>query len=329
MTERVICLSHGKDIDGLSSASIVKMATDAEIILVDYGNILEKLGSIENVTELYICDIGINETISKSFLKELDRIKSFANVHYIDHHPLDITIQKKLNNLGVDIYHSLDESASILTYMKLKNSLKNGANIIASYGAVTDYMDDAPSAKKEISRFDRQFILLESTLLSHALFGSSDDSSFRNNLVNELSEMKFPHEIDNVLEYAKKGLEQISRLMKYVSKNGVKRTWIAVMECKEGSNGTIANLLTGAFGTPIGVSYKLIKNEDLYEISLRGAYDSIYDLGRIVTQVTAMIGGVGGGHKKAAGARIPKKSLIDFLDMIELQIDMTSNPARH
>lgn len=329
MLEHVICLSHGKDIDGLSSASIVKMATDAEIILVDYGNILEKLVSIENVTEVYICDIGINETISKSFLKEIERITSFATVHYIDHHPLDIKLKKKLSNLGVDIYHSLEESTSVLTYMKLKDSLKSSANILASYGAVTDYMDDAPSAKKEISRFDRQFILLESTLLTHALLGSGDDLSFKNNIVTELSKMKFPHEIDNVLKYAKIGLEQISRLMTYVSKNGVKRTSIAVMECKEGSNGTIANLLIGAFDTQIGVSYRLIKNEDLYEVSLRGAYDSQYDLGRIVTQVTTMIGGVGGGHKKAAGARIPKKCLTDFLDMIEFQIDMTINPSRH
>ena len=42
-----------------------------------------------------------------------------------------------------------------------------------------------------------------------------------------------------------------------------------------------------------------------------------------------MIGGVGGGHKKASGARIPKKFLNDFLDMIELQIDMTNAPSRH
>ncbi|MFC1755570.1 DHHA1 domain-containing protein [Thermoproteota archaeon] len=305
------------------------MATDAEIILVDYGNILEKLTSIKHAKEVYICDIGINETLSKSLFKELERITSFAVVHYIDHHPLDIKLKNKLSKLGVDTCHSLEESASVLTYLKLIEKLKSGANILATYGAITDYMDDAPSAKKEISRFDRQFILLESTLLTYALLGCSDDSSFKNNIVIALSEMKFPHEIDDVLKYAKNGLEQISRLMNYVSENGVKRTSIAVMESKEGSNGIIANLLIGAFDTQVGVSYRLIKDEDLYEISLRGSYDSKYDLGRIVTQATEMIGGVGGGHKKASGARISKKFLNDFLDMIELQIDMTNNPYRH
>jgi len=61
---------------------------------------------------------------------------------------------------------------------------------------------------------------------------------------------------------------------------------------------------------------------------MRGSYDSKFDLGKIVTQVTEMIGGVGGGHKKASGARIPSKSLNDFLDMIELKVDMASTPFR-
>ena len=315
--------------DGLASASLVKNATDAEIILVDYGDIIEKLSSIKKATEVYICDIGLNKTLSESFLKEIKRITCFSVVHYIDHHPLDIDLKNKLCDLNVDLCHSVEESASVLTYLKLVDKLKSGANILATYGAVTDYMDDAPYAKKEISRFDRQFILLESTLLTYALLGCNDDYSFRNSIVIALSEMKFPHEIDGVLEYANKGLEQITRLMNYVSKNGVKRTWISVMESKEGSNGIIANLLIGAFDTPVGVSYRLVKDEDIYEISLRGAYTSKYDLGRIVTKVTAMIGGVGGGHKKASGARIPKKFLNDFLDMIELQIDMTNAPSRH
>ena len=85
----------------------------------------------------------------------------------------------------------------------------------------------------------------------------------------------------------------------------------------------------GAFDTPIGVSYHLIEDEDLCEVSLRGSYDSKFDLGKIVTQVTEMVGGIGGGHKKASGARIPSKSLNDFLDMIELKIDMATVDYRH
>jgi len=325
----VICFSHAKDVDGLSSASIVKMATGASVVLVDYGDIVDKLASLNNAKDVYICDIGLNETLAESFLKEIRRITDFASVHYIDHHPLSEKLIIQLNNLGVDLHHSLKESCSVLTYNKFSEKLKKGAHILATYGAVTDYMDDAPSAKKLISRFDRQFILLESTLLTYSLLGSENDYSFRSNIVDELSELKFPHEIHDVLKNSVKGLDKIAGLMIEVTSKGVKRNWIAVMEAKEGSAGIIANLLMGAFDTPIGVSYHLIGDEDLCEISLRGSYDSKYDLGKIVTQVTEMVGGIGGGHKKASGARIPSKSLNDFLDMVELKIDMATVDYRH
>ena len=328
LADEVVCFSHSKDVDGLSSASIVKMATGASVVLVDYGNIVDKLGSLSDAKEVYICDIGLNMTLAVPFLKEVERITDFASVHFIDHHPLDEKLSTQLSGLGVDLHHSLEESCSVLVYTKLSGHLKEGANILASYGAVTDYMDDAPFAKKLISHFDRQFILLESTLLTYALFGSGDDQSFRSNIVDELSTLKFPHEIRDVLKYSRKGLEKISALMIEVAEKGVKRNWIAVMEAKESSTGIIANLLIGAFDTPIGISYRLIKDEDMCEISMRGSYDSKFDLGKIVTQVTEMIGGIGGGHKKASGARIPRKSLNDFLDMIELNLDMASAPSR-
>ncbi|MFQ6135377.1 MAG: DHHA1 domain-containing protein, partial [Nitrososphaerales archaeon] len=321
-----ICFAHGTDVDGLASASIIRMATAAQIILVDYGNLIEKLSTTKAADRIYICDLGLNESLAEPFLKEVERIKGFASVHYIDHHPLESELKEKLSDLGVDLDHSLEECTSVLTYLKLKDSLERGANILAAYGAVTDYMDDKPTAKKIISRYDRQFILLESALLTHALLGAGDDPAFRSRIVAELSEMKFPHEIDGVFDYAQKGLAETSRLMVEVAEKGVKSTWIAYMEATEGSTGTTANMLIGAFDVPVGIAYRLIKDEDMYEVSLRGSYDSKVDLGRIVSQVTEMIGGSGGGHKKACGARIPRQVLKDFLDLVEFQIDKASIP---
>lgn len=326
MSTNSVCFAHGKDVDGLASASIIHMATGAQIILVDYGNLIEKLKEVKAGDEVYICDLGLNESLAESFLTELERIMGFASVHYIDHHPLESELKEKLVDLGVDLHHSLDECASVLVYLKFKDGLKRGANILAAYGAVTDYMDDKPAAKKIISRHDRQFILLESTLLTHALLGAGDDPGFISRVVAELSELKFPHEIEGVFDYAQKGLAETSRLMVEVAEKGVKSTWIAYMETTEGSTGTIANLLIGAFDVPIGIAYRLVKDEDLYEVSLRGSYDSKFNLGQIISQVTGMIGGSGGGHKKASGARIPRQTLKDFLDLVEFQIDKATVP---
>ncbi len=325
----VICISHRKDTDGLSSAALVKMATNAEIILADYGDLVEKLSEVNSCKDLYICDLGMNEHLEAPFVKELERIRAFATIHYIDHHPLNPAVKDTLITLGVDLTHSLDECASILTYTKFKDKLKRGAATIAAYGAITDYADNQPIAKKVIALNDRQFVLLEATLLTYALIGAAaavDEPNFRSRVVTGLAENKFPHQIEGVVEAAQKGLEVTAQLMLEVVEKGVKGNQIAHMEVIEGSTGTVANLLVGAFEVPVGIAYRYMKDEDIYEVSLRASYDSQYDLGKIVSQVTGMTGGSGGGHKKASGARIPHNTLKDFLDLVEFEIDKTTAP---
>jgi single-stranded DNA-specific DHH superfamily exonuclease len=326
MAETVICISHGKDADGLVSASLVKAATGAQIVLADYGDFVEKMGAVKSVDHLYICDLGLNGTLAASFVKEIERIRGFASIHYIDHHPLDPALKENLKGFGVELTHSLEECASVLTYTTLKDQLHGSAAVLAAYGAITDYMDDTPLAKKIIARYDRQFVLLEATLLTYALIGGMEDQDLRDRIVTELSGMKFPHQIKGVIDASQRGLESTADLIRKVVEQGVTSGLIAHMEVTEGSSGTVANLLVGAFDVPVGIAYRLVKDEGVYEISLRGSYDSTYDLGKVVSQVTGMIGGSGGGHKKASGARISRSLLKDFLDLVEFEIDKVSAP---
>ena len=328
MLNKSICLSHGKDVDGLASAAIIKMATNADIVLVDYGDLIESLKTVKSAETVYICDVGLNDTLGEQFIKELERIRKFAPVHYIDHHPLQTEAKKRIISLGVNLEHSTDESCSVLTYLKFRNNLKRGASILAAYGAVTDYMDDKPMAKKIISKYDRQFILLESTLLSYALAGATEDKGFKQKAIEDLSNLKYPHEIEGAINYSKAGLDKTAKLFIEVAEKGVKHSLMAHMESNEGSTGTIATILIGAFDVPVGVAYQHIRDEDIYEVSLREAFDADFDLAKIVTLVTRILGaGSGGGHKKACGARIPKPLLNDFLDLLEFELDKMSTPS--
>ena len=45
---KTFCISHGKDVDGIASASLVKMATNAKIYLVNYDKILTTLEKIDD-----------------------------------------------------------------------------------------------------------------------------------------------------------------------------------------------------------------------------------------------------------------------------------------
>ena len=77
----------------------------------------------------------------------------------------------------------------------------------------------------------------------------------------------------------------------------------------------------GEFNTPVALAYKTKKVEGVYDISLRGS--DIYanlDLGQIVGKIATKLGGFGGGHPKASGARIPMNKFDEFLNLLDEHI---------
>lgn len=159
---RTVCVAHGKDVDGISSASLVKLATGADVFLANYDELIEILRSLDSETNLYVCDLGMNQSIIEDFLLETRRIvKGGGTVTYIDHHPLDLKTSKRIKAGGVQLVHSREECAGVLTYEHFKNDLPRRAAFIACYAAVTDYLDNQPIAKRLIGSSDRQLILLE------------------------------------------------------------------------------------------------------------------------------------------------------------------------
>ena len=56
-------------------------------------------------------------------------------------------------------------------------------------------------------------------------------------------------------------------------------------------------------------------------MSFRARYDSKAKLGKIVSEITSSIGGSGGGHNKACGARIPDDKLNKFIKLFSKQLN--------
>ena len=96
----------------------------------------------------------------------------------------------------------------------------------------------------------------------------------------------------------------------------------ACMESNESTIGLIANLIIGELNVPVGFVYKYNSN-GFYEMSFRARYDSNANLGQIVSRITTKLGGMGGGHKKACGARIPEEALDDFIRLFKRELNKT------
>jgi RecJ-like exonuclease len=317
---KAYCISHKKDVDGLGSGSLAVAATGGQILLSDYDDFIDNLRRVpDDADRLVITDLGADSADYPLYLAEMRRIARHAKVTHIDHHFMSEEAKREVRRAGVQLVHDTSECASILTYMTFKGGLPERARLIALCGAVTDYMDDSPVAKRMMEKGDRQFVLLEASMLAYALGQMESKEGFPESVVEELSKMKHPHEIPGVPEAAVRELEEVARLGEVVKKEGKKKGRLAYMVTSQYSTGNIAKLLIGAFDVPVGVAMKK-KQEGWYEVSLRSTSEVRVHLGRTIAKISEKLGGSGGGHRKAAGCRVPVAKAKDMIDALAKKV---------
>jgi archaea-specific RecJ-like exonuclease len=317
---KTYCISHIKDVDGVASASMVRAATGADVTLTDYGELLGALRGVpEDAERVVICDMGTDSSETGEFASSLGRLAKRAQVTYIDHHFLPEAAKSKIRRSGVKLVHNVKECASILTYLTFKDALPEMAKMVALCGAVTDYMDSGPKASELMEQADRQYILLEATMLSHALSLNAKKAGYPLFLVEELSKMKHPHEIEGVPGSALEQLMVETRLAEEVKRRGTRMGRLAYMVTTQYSSGNVARLLIGAFGVPVAVAMKE-QEGGWYEVSLRGTSQCKVHLGKTIGAIASKLGGGGGGHRLAAGCRIPVGEMQQMLQALAKKV---------
>ncbi len=308
---KVLCISHIKDVDGCVCAALIRYATKSQFLLTNYGNINQCLRRVENKYDLiYICDLGINESI----MKEFDRIQQNTEITYIDHHNIDEGLLEKLEKMDIKIVHDQRDSAGVLTFNLFKEVLPREAGLLAAYAAISDRLEDGPIAKKIIQQYDREFILYETMLLSYTL--SKADDSFKKRIVHRLSNLEYPHRIKDVPALAQEQVERIAVLRNELPLKASKIGDIVFIEVIEDSPGAIANLLLDVCEATIGICYRTNSQMQVSDLSIRGSASIKVDLGKITSQLAKQFDGFGGGHPKACGARIPTPRIMEFISAL-------------
>jgi nanoRNase/pAp phosphatase (c-di-AMP/oligoRNAs hydrolase) len=305
---KIICVSHIKDVDGCISAALIKYVTKSQFLLANYGNINDCLRRIYHTFDIvYVCDLGINETI----VKEFERIRQFAELTYIDHHPIDASILKTIQKIGVKVVHSQMDCTGILTHNLFKADLPREAGLLASYAAVSDRLENGALAKKVLSRYDRDLILFETMVLSYAL--EKADTNYKKKLVLRLSKLEHPHQIPDIMKLAFEQAERVAKLRRELPLRSQRIGNIFYTDAEGDSSGTIANLLIDVCDAKIGIGYITNEQKQITDLAIRGAATSRTNLGKKASRLAKRLGGTGGGHKKSSGARIPTSKLMEFI----------------
>jgi single-stranded-DNA-specific exonuclease len=369
-----ICLSHREDVDGLSSAALVKSAfKECYIILLDYSNLIRHLKRLSflissftdasrsesSATEgsratesrggsevddddsagggsgkatsikksrknkrLIICDLGLNKKNESAFVEVLGEIISNGyKVEYIDHHDVGEEIKAELRKVGVTLVHSTEECTSVQVYQRYKKKLTSYSSFYAAAGALTDYLEQRPIASMLVSRFDRHFLMLESTALSYMISSNQHDEKFLLKIVNSISKDRFPHDIEGGFMMAEKYAIRVSEAVKSLEGSITRKKNLAyVRNDLDLTASVIVNFVLGISGRPVALVYKPRDEINSFVISIRGSKECEAHLGRLVNEIASNFGGSGGGHDKASGAVIPKDHLNGFINELNRRI---------
>jgi single-stranded-DNA-specific exonuclease len=271
---------------------------------------------------LFICDLGLSKKTEDKFLGLLKEITSKGiKVTYFDHHDINDELRKKLKKTGVTLIHSIEECTSVQIYNKYKNKLDSHAAFFAASAALTDYMECRPLASAIMSRYDRQFLMLEATALSYMISSNQHNEEFLVNAVNTLSEMKYPHEIEGGFAIAERYVKKVADGVRIVQDSiAVKKKVAYTQSISDLSASVIVNFVLGISEKPVAMVYRLKDDINSYIISIRASKACNVHLGRIVNEVASNLGGSGGGHEKACGAVIPKDKLEEFINAIDKHV---------
>jgi RecJ-like exonuclease len=317
-------MSHKEDVDGIASAALVKAAFNADaVILSDYPSLIPRLEKLvdRKIEKLFVCDLGLSKRNEEKFAEILGKIARDADVTYIDHHDISPATKKALKKAGVRLVHTVKECTSVQVYSKYKNKLPAQAAFLAAMGALTDYMETKLKARKIVPRYDRQFLMLESTATSYMISASQKDDEFLLRIVDALAKMKYPHDVKEGFERAERYARKVANAVDAINGSVVTLQNLAhAPSTVDLSSSMVVNFVLGSSGKPAAMVYKLKEDIGSYVVSIRGSKKCKVHLGRLVNDITTELGGSGGGHDKACGAVVPKAKLDEFIRTLDGKI---------
>jgi single-stranded-DNA-specific exonuclease len=282
---------------------------------------------LDKVEQLVICDLGLSKKNEQKFTELLQKMVSRgAEVIYIDHHDISKETLHALKKADVTLIRTIEECTSIQVYTKYKKKLPEHAAFFAAMGALTDYMENKPLASAIVSRYDRQFLMLESTALSYLISSNQHDDTFLIKIVETLAKMKYPHDIKGGFDMAEKFAKKVANAVDSIRESVVKLNNLAYApSAVELSSSMVVNFVLGSSGKPAAMVYKLKDDVKSYVVSIRGSSDCEVHLGRLTNDIASELGGSGGGHDRACGAVIPKANLQKFIETLDQKITSNTN----
>ncbi|MEM2925637.1 MAG: DHHA1 domain-containing protein [Methanocellales archaeon] len=302
-------LTHG-DADGLCSGALALAAyPEAHVFFTNPYGLLEDLAAIEEASLVIICDIALSEGRLSQVLEKFKAIEKKGELIYIDHHPLPEGISREL--LPNRIAHEIGYSAAELTYRFFQSKLNPRHSRVAIYGAIGDYLEHTLFIQQLLEKWDKRTIYFESGIIIQGIEGRKRDYTLKRNIISRLASNLPPSFDSKLIELAiEHSRREEAAILELPDKVQVKGD-IAYVLNYPFSLGKTALYISSLTNALIGIAGEDWKG--MVDMSLKTRSLEI-NLNKLLREICPKLGGSGGGHPSAAGARVPKQYFERFLD---------------
>lgn len=313
--------SHG-DGDGICSAVITLSVPEfqsASLIITHPMGICHDIQSVQ--TNLFISDIALDARTYKDLYKKFEELISKGyRVVYIDHHRIYGTPPE-----GVEMINDETCCASELVhrYFKNQNVLPQTTDLFACIGCICDYFDDTDYIKKVIEKFEKRSLFLDAGIMAQGL-SIYRRKEMKEDLVRQLVSGFIPCEIPALVAQAMDVTRNDKAAREVVITNSCASKYVAWCLNPPCGKSKAAHFASATMERAVGLAiffYKRRKQKavPLYDLCFRGT--NVCDLREIITPLALALGGSGGGHFNAVGARVPVPLIGEMLCYIDLRID--------
>jgi RecJ-like exonuclease len=256
-----------------------------------------------------ICDISLPENCLTKILKRFSEIADTGKLVYIDHHPLPESILKE--EIPGRAIHNVASSTSELAYFHFQSMLDHIHGRTAIYGALADTLSHTPRIQELLKKWNDITIYFETGILSQGIESLKGDNDAKKRIVHNLAQcmpLSFDEDLVRLaIQYTQQEWKAVDALKDQIQVTG-KVAFVLSFPFSLGKTASYISVLTDAL---IGMAGE--KRKDKIDLSLRTS-DERVNLNRILRKITPKLCGSGGGHPKAAGARIPEKHFDKFLE---------------
>ncbi|MGQ9513856.1 MAG: DHHA1 domain-containing protein [Thermoproteota archaeon] len=300
-------ISHG-DCDGIcSSALALAYSPDASIFFSHPAGLANDLRHVEE-GDVLICDIALTRDFDQ-LVPQLKRLSELNSLYYVDHHRLPDGIRDVIKDVKF-VIGGEESSSSELVWNLLCDRLPVELSRVMIYGAISDYSDGTVTVKRALNSWDKREIYLESGILVEGLEGRRKrDYEFKRKVVQLLSKNLTPSSCEELVDVAIKERIFDEEMREAVFNRTKVEGKVAYVLDVGWSLGKAATYARVCGNTLVGVAGE--SRKDFLDISIRSS--ELVDAGKLAEIVSSNLGGSGGGHARAAGARIPKGSFDRFV----------------